>query len=81
MQELKSSAVNKKCISCGVMFDTRKLNTNWYQSLGWLKRPVQLTSLTYPEFYRWWRSATPAEQKKASSTAAIGQVLVSKRGQ
>ena len=44
----------------------------------YLKRPTQLASLTYPEFYRWWRSATPAEQKKATSKAANGQVLVSK---
>ena len=28
----------------------------------YLKRPTQLHSLTYPEFYRWWRSATQDEQ-------------------
>ena len=33
--------------------------------------------MTYPKFYRWWRSATPAEQKKATSKAANGQVLLS----
>ena len=33
----------------------------------YLKRPVGLHSLTYPEFYRWWRSATTAEQKKATA--------------
>lgn len=44
----------------------------------YLKRPVQLASLTYPEFYRWWRSATPAEQKKVTSVVANGQVLISK---
>ena len=27
---------------------------------AYLQRPTQLASLTYPEFYRWWRSATPA---------------------
>ena len=43
-----------------------------------MKRPVQLAPLTYPEFFRWWRSATPADQKKAASTAANGNVLVSK---
>ena len=44
----------------------------------YLQRPARLASLTYPEFYRWWRSATPAEQKKAASKAANGQVLISK---
>ena len=43
----------------------------------YLQRPTQLAPLTYPEFYRWWRSATPAQQKKAVGTAANGQVLVS----
>ena len=43
-----------------------------------MKRPTQLAFLTYPELYRWWRSATPAEQKRATSKAANGQVLVSK---
>lgn len=33
---------------------------------SYLKRPTQLDSLTYPEFYQWWRSATPNEQKKAA---------------
>ena len=33
----------------------------------YLKRPVGLHSLTYPEFYRWWRSATTAEQKKVTA--------------
>lgn len=41
----------------------------------YLKRPVQLASLTYPEFFRWWRSATPTEQNKAAKIAANGQVL------
>ena len=45
----------------------------------YLKRPAQLASQTYPELYRWWCSATPAEQKKKStSKAAHGQVMVSK---
>ena len=43
----------------------------------YLKRPVQLGPLAYPEFFRWWRSATPGEQKKAASTAANGNVLLS----
>ena len=28
----------------------------------YLKRPTQLDSLTYPEFYQWWRSANQDEQ-------------------
>ena len=32
----------------------------------YLNRPVVLHSLTYPEFYQWWRSATAAEQRKAN---------------
>ena len=32
----------------------------------YLNRPTSLRPLTYPEFYRWWRSATAAENKKAS---------------
>ena len=36
----------------------------------YLQRPSSLYSLTYPEFYRWWRSATTAEQKKSSSRAS-----------
>lgn len=30
----------------------------------YFNRPAALHALTYPEFYRWWRSATTAEQKK-----------------
>ena len=33
---------------------------------AYLKRPTQLDSLTYPEFYQWWRSATQDEQRKAA---------------
>ena len=36
----------------------------------YLKKPIQLDSLTYPEFYRWWRSATQDEQKKAAQTTS-----------
>ena len=32
----------------------------------YLKRPIQLDSLTYPEFYQWWRSANQDEQRKAA---------------
>ena len=32
----------------------------------YLNRPPQLAELMYPEFYQWWRSTTPAEQKTAS---------------
>ena len=32
----------------------------------YLNRPAQLGQLTYPEFYQWWRSTTPAQQKTAS---------------
>ena len=35
----------------------------------YLKRPTQLDSLTYPEFYQWWRSATQQEQKNAAQAA------------
>ena len=33
-------------------------------------RPHQLQSITYPEFFQWWRRATPAEHKKALKVAA-----------
>ena len=36
----------------------------------YLQRPTQLAPPMYPEFYRWWRSATPAQQKKAVSMSA-----------
>ena len=32
------------------------------------KRPTQLDSLTYPEFFQCWRSANQEERKKKSST-------------
>ena len=32
----------------------------------YLQRSPNLYSLTYPEFYRWWRPATTAERRKAS---------------
>ena len=35
----------------------------------YLKRPAALYDLTYPEFYRWWRSATTAEQRKSERNA------------
>ena len=44
----------------------------------YLKRPIQLDSLTYPEFYRWWRSATQDEQKKA--TQATSQHVIKCKG-
>ena len=37
----------------------------------YLNRPVQLVPLTYPEFYQWWRSATPDEQKKGDKNHVI----------
>ena len=43
----------------------------------YLQRPTQLAPLTYPEFYRWWCSATPAQQKIAVSMSANGQALIS----
>ena len=36
----------------------------------YLKRPTSLHTLTYPEFCRWWRPATVAENKKASEVEA-----------
>ena len=33
-------------------------------------RPHQLQSITYPEFFQWWRRATPAEHKKAVKVAS-----------
>ena len=36
----------------------------------YLNKPTQLDSLTYPEFYQWWRSATKDEQKKAAQTTS-----------
>lgn len=44
---------------------------------SYLKRPSQLHSLTYPEFYQWWRSATQNEQKKAAR-ATTQHVIKSK---
>ena len=33
----------------------------------------QLTSITYPEDYQWWRPAVSSEQRKAESAAAKGK--------
>ena len=44
----------------------------------YLKRPTQLDSLTYPEFYQWWRSANPDEQKKAAR--ANSQHVIKSKG-
>ena len=44
----------------------------------YLKRPPQLDSVTYPEFYRWWRSATTQEQKKAFQSASKRKPLLIK---
>ena len=44
----------------------------------YLKRPPQLHSITYPDFYRWWCSAAPQEQKKALQSASKRQPLVIK---
>lgn len=44
----------------------------------YLKHPPQLDLLTYPEFYRWWCSATSEEQKKASQSASKRKPLVIK---
>ena len=38
----------------------------------YLQRPPQLERLTYPEFFRWWDSASSAQQQKASDAAAKG---------
>ena len=39
----------------------------------YLNRPVELATLTYPEFYQWWQSATSAQQKKAVKAAEEDQ--------
>ena len=44
----------------------------------YLKRPPQLDSITYPEFYRWWRSSTSQEQKKAFQSALKRKPLMIK---
>ena len=44
----------------------------------YLKRPSQLDSLTYPEFYQWWRSATQDQQEKAAR--ATSQCVIKCRG-
>ena len=46
----------------------------------YLKRPSSLYSLTYPEFYRWWRSATSAEQRKAESEHADDAYSLNSKG-
>ena len=46
----------------------------------YLKRPSGLYSLTYPEFYRWWRSATSAEQRKAESEHADDAYSLNSKG-
>ena len=43
----------------------------------YLKRHSQLDSLTYPEFYQWWHSVTPDEQKKAAQ--ALSSMLSNAR--
>ena len=39
----------------------------------YLLRHPQLTSITYPEYYQWWRPAASSEQRKAESAAAKGK--------
>ena len=36
---------------------------------SYLNRPVQLATLTYPEFFQWWQAATSSQQKKAVKAA------------
>ena len=31
---------------------------------AYLNRPVELVTLTYPQFFQWWQGATSAQQKK-----------------
>lgn len=40
----------------------------------YLKRPPGLQALTYPEFFRWWRSATTAEQRIAAAKEEASNV-------
>ena len=44
----------------------------------YLKRPTQLDSFTYPEFYQWWRSANQDEQNKAAW--ANSQCVIKSKG-
>ena len=36
----------------------------------YFQRPSELSALTYPEFYQWWRKGTSQEQKKAEAAIA-----------
>ena len=42
----------------------------------YLKRPTQLDSLTYPEFYQWWRSANQDEQKYTVLQSKRAKLLI-----
>ena len=35
----------------------------------YLNRPVELATLTYPEFFQWWQAATSAQQRRAAKAA------------
>ena len=39
----------------------------------YLQRPTELSDITYPTFYQWWRRATNAEQTKAVKAARKGE--------
>ena len=38
----------------------------------YLQRPSELSTLTYPDFFRWWDIASSAQQQKAADAAAEG---------
>ena len=39
----------------------------------YFQRPQELSALTYPEFYQWWRKGSNQEQKKGEDAAARGE--------
>ena len=39
----------------------------------YFQRPSELSVLTYPEFYQWWRKGTSQEQKKAEAAITHGE--------
>ena len=36
---------------------------------AYLNRPVELATITYPEFFQWWQAATSVQQRKAAKAA------------
>ena len=53
--------------------DSQDVYTTTHFETYLLQSPMQLTSITYPEYYQWWRPAASFEQRKAESAAAKGK--------